>query len=55
MDAKPKSTQQKTEQKDKKGKRSYKKPKIVEYGSLKELTQFGGSGSADFFGEMMGM
>jgi hypothetical protein len=28
----------------------YKRPKLVRYGSLKELTKFGGSMSADFFG-----
>jgi hypothetical protein len=34
----------------KKTKKPYKKPKLVRYGSLKELTKFGGSMSADFFG-----
>ena len=36
--------------KAKKEKKTYKKPKLIRYGSLKELTKFGGSMSADFFG-----
>ncbi len=34
----------------KKEKKTYQKPKLIKYGSLKELTKFGGSMSADFFG-----
>ena len=34
----------------KKEKKPYNKPKLIRYGSLKELTKFGGSMSADFFG-----
>lgn len=37
--------------KSKKTKKSYKKPKLIKYGSLKELTKFGGSAAADFFGQ----
>lgn len=38
----------KTNQKNKK--KSYSKPSLKKYGSLKELTKFGGSSAADFFG-----
>ena len=31
-------------------KKPYNRPKLVRYGSLKELTKFGGSMTADFFG-----
>jgi hypothetical protein len=33
-----------------KTKKVYTKPKLIRYGSLKELTKFGGSMAADFFG-----
>lgn len=36
-------------------KTSYSAPELVEYGSLSALTNFGGSGSADFFGMQDGM
>lgn len=33
-----------------KGRRAYKKPELIEYGSVLELTKFGGSSTAfDFF------
>lgn len=36
-------------------KRRYESPALIEYGSIKDLTQFGGSGSSDFFGMQEGM
>ena len=34
-------------------KKNYEKPKLKRYGSLKELTKFGGSNAADFFGRRL--
>jgi hypothetical protein len=31
-------------------KKTYQRPKLVRFGSIKELTKFGGSMTADFFG-----
>ena len=33
-----------------KNKKAYIKPKLVKFGSIKDLTKFGGSMTADFFG-----
>ena len=41
-------SQKQSEQKEKK---KYIKPQLKKYGSIKELTKFGGSGAADFFGQ----
>lgn len=38
------------EKESSKGKTAYSKPNLKKYGSLKELTKFGGSSAADFFG-----
>lgn len=35
--------------------KTYSAPELVEYGSLSALTNFGGSGSSDFFGMQIGM
>lgn len=37
------------------GRREYASPKLSEYGSLSQLTNFGGSGSADMLGMQDGM
>lgn len=40
----------KSDSKNSSKKKIYKSPKLIKYGSLKELTKFGGSMSSDFFG-----
>ena len=44
------SKEKEKKQKDKSKKKSYKKPKLQEYGSIKELTMSGGSNMMDFGG-----
>lgn len=43
-------SENKNNKEQKKSRKKYSKPELLRYGTLKELTKFGGSMSADFFG-----
>ena len=53
MNKQTKNTQAQSKE-NKSTKKSYKRPELTEHGSLAELTQFGGSNAADFFGFQVG-